>query len=252
MMELTQKDRKFDWGEEQETTFQLLKQKLCAAPILALPEGSDDFVVYCDASITLVRCGTNAKATKRYCKNKGSAVQLARDLQKSYADKRRRPLEFEVGEKVMLKVAPWKGVIQFRKRGKLNPRYIGPFQIIERIGPVAYRLELPQELSRDLCCSTAATKEILWTVRSSNSNEAVYLSLKSVGMHVEVQNTRGNEDHYQEQIPPLVRKSTISYIVLMSWMKSSNLGLAAATVAAACASVRQWLAASVAAVICGG
>ncbi|GKA79365.1 putative reverse transcriptase domain-containing protein [Tanacetum coccineum] len=51
MMELTQKDRKFDWGEEQETAFQLLKQKLCAAPILALPKGSDDFVVYCDASI---------------------------------------------------------------------------------------------------------------------------------------------------------------------------------------------------------
>ncbi|GKG19119.1 putative reverse transcriptase domain-containing protein, partial [Tanacetum coccineum] len=51
MTELTQKDRKFDWGEEQETAFQLLKQKLCAAPILVLSEGSDDFVVYCDASI---------------------------------------------------------------------------------------------------------------------------------------------------------------------------------------------------------
>ncbi|GJY98832.1 putative reverse transcriptase domain-containing protein [Tanacetum coccineum] len=75
-------------------------------------------------------------------------MQAARDRQKSYADKRRRPLEFEVGDKVMLKVAPWKGVMRFGKRGKLNPRYIGPFQIIERIGPVAYRLELPQELSR--------------------------------------------------------------------------------------------------------
>ncbi|GKC19763.1 putative reverse transcriptase domain-containing protein, partial [Tanacetum coccineum] len=75
-------------------------------------------------------------------------MQAARDRQKSYADKRRRPLEFEVGDKVMLKVAPWKGVMRFGKRGKLNPRYIGPFRIIERIGPVAYRLELPQELSR--------------------------------------------------------------------------------------------------------
>ncbi|GJZ32590.1 putative reverse transcriptase domain-containing protein [Tanacetum coccineum] len=75
-------------------------------------------------------------------------MQVARDRQKSYADKRRRPLEFEVGDKVMLKVAPWKGVMRFGKRGKLNPRYIGPFRIIERIGPVAYRLELPQELSR--------------------------------------------------------------------------------------------------------
>ncbi|GKA95899.1 putative reverse transcriptase domain-containing protein [Tanacetum coccineum] len=75
-------------------------------------------------------------------------MQAAHDRQKSYADKRRRPLEFEVGDKVMLKVVPWKGVIRFGKHGKLNPCYIGPFQIIERIGPVAYRLELPQELSR--------------------------------------------------------------------------------------------------------
>ncbi|GJS86193.1 putative reverse transcriptase domain-containing protein [Tanacetum coccineum] len=75
-------------------------------------------------------------------------MQAERDRQKSYADKRRRPLEFEVRDKVMLKVAPWKGVMRFGKRRKLNPRYIGPFRIIERIGPVAYRLELPQELSR--------------------------------------------------------------------------------------------------------
>ncbi|GKB03706.1 hypothetical protein Tco_0831849 [Tanacetum coccineum] len=75
-------------------------------------------------------------------------MQAARDRQKSYANKRRRPLEFEVEDKVILKVAPWKGVMRFGKRGKLNPRYIGPFRIIERIGPITYRLELPQELSR--------------------------------------------------------------------------------------------------------
>ncbi|GKA61427.1 putative reverse transcriptase domain-containing protein [Tanacetum coccineum] len=215
---------------EQEEAFQLLKQKLCAAPILALPEGSEDFVVYCDTSIkglgvALMQrmkvityasrqlkiheknytthdlelgAGTNGHSERtiqtledmlracmidfgngwdrhlplvefsynnsyhmsikaapfealygRRCHFKiRDRMQAARDRQKSYADKRRRPLEFEVGDKVMLKVAPWKGVMRFGKRGKLNPRYIGPFRIIERIGPVAYRLELPQELSR--------------------------------------------------------------------------------------------------------
>nr|GFB03898.1 putative reverse transcriptase domain-containing protein [Tanacetum cinerariifolium] len=56
------------------------------------------------------------------------------------------PMEFEVGDMVMLKVLPWKGVISFGKRGKLSPRYIGPFEIIERIGPMAYKLELPEKL----------------------------------------------------------------------------------------------------------
>nr|GEY39001.1 reverse transcriptase domain-containing protein [Tanacetum cinerariifolium] len=88
---LTQKDKKFVWGENQEMDFQILKQKLCEALILALPEGNDDFVVYCDASI--------------------------------------------------------QGIIRFGKRRKLNPRYIGPFKIFKRIGTVAYKLELPEELS---------------------------------------------------------------------------------------------------------
>ncbi|GKA71789.1 putative reverse transcriptase domain-containing protein [Tanacetum coccineum] len=77
-----------------------------------------------------------------------SRIQAARDRQKSYADVRRKPLEFQVGDKVMLKVSPWKGVIRFGKRGKLNPRYIGPFKIIAKVGTVAYRLELPEKLSR--------------------------------------------------------------------------------------------------------
>ncbi|GKB80617.1 putative reverse transcriptase domain-containing protein, partial [Tanacetum coccineum] len=74
-------------------------------------------------------------------------LQAARDRQKSYADNRRKPLEFEVGNHVMLKVSPWKGVVHFGKKGKLAPRYVGPFEILERIGPVAYRLRLPEELS---------------------------------------------------------------------------------------------------------
>ncbi|GJU63384.1 putative reverse transcriptase domain-containing protein [Tanacetum coccineum] len=75
-------------------------------------------------------------------------IQAARDRQKSYADRRHKPLEFEVGDKVMLKVSPWKGVIRLGKRGKLNPRYIRPFKIIAKVGMLAYRLELPEQLSR--------------------------------------------------------------------------------------------------------
>ncbi|GJS94046.1 putative reverse transcriptase domain-containing protein [Tanacetum coccineum] len=75
-------------------------------------------------------------------------MQAARDRQKSYADLKRKPMEFQIGDKVMLKVSPWKGVVRFGKRGKLNPRYVGPFKVIERVGEVAYKLELPEELSR--------------------------------------------------------------------------------------------------------
>ncbi|GJY83747.1 putative reverse transcriptase domain-containing protein [Tanacetum coccineum] len=74
-------------------------------------------------------------------------LRAARDRQKSYADKRRKPLEFNVGDQVLLKVSPWKGVIRFKKKGKLAPRFVRPFKITERIGPVAYRLRLPQELN---------------------------------------------------------------------------------------------------------
>ncbi|KAD4586599.1 hypothetical protein E3N88_24200 [Mikania micrantha] len=74
-------------------------------------------------------------------------MAAARDRQKSYADKRRKPLEFQMGDRVLLKVSPWKGVIRFGKLGKLNPRYIGPFEITKRISPVTYELQLPQELS---------------------------------------------------------------------------------------------------------
>nr|GEZ25496.1 retrotransposon protein, putative, Ty3-gypsy subclass [Tanacetum cinerariifolium] len=66
--------------------------------------------------------------------------------QKRYTDVRRKTMKFEVGDMVMLKVSPWKGVIRFGKRGKLSPRYIGPFEIIQSIGPVAYKLELPEKL----------------------------------------------------------------------------------------------------------
>ncbi|GJS04734.1 putative reverse transcriptase domain-containing protein [Tanacetum coccineum] len=301
MTKLTQNSMKFDCREKAEAAFQLLKQKLCSAPILTLPEGSENFVVYCDVShkglgavlmqkggsvialrIPPTKCedqsedDTLEKLTRQYLKEvvsrhgvpvsiisdrdgkftshfwkslnkalgtrldmstayhpqtdgqsertiqtledmlracvldfgKGwdkhlplvefsynnsyhasikaapfealygrkcrspicwaevgdrqltgpeiihettekivqikSHIQAARDRQKSYANVRRKPLKFQIGDKVMLKVSPWKGVIRFGNRGKLNPRYIGPFKIIAKVGTVAYRLEIPE------------------------------------------------------------------------------------------------------------
>nr|GEU64090.1 putative reverse transcriptase domain-containing protein [Tanacetum cinerariifolium] len=308
---LTQKNKKFEWGDEQENAFQTLKDMLCDAPILALPEGTDDFVVYCDASnqemlkgldkqlerkedgglylakriwvpvygnlrtlimneavhpgsdkmyyalrglywwpgmkkdiamyVTvsedyktekltrlyineiIARQGVpvsiisdrNRYFTSRFWKSLQKALGTRLDLstayhpeidgqkvgegkllrpeivqettdkivqikerlkkalgtrldlstayypetdgqkvgegkqlrpEKSYANNRPKPLEFSVGDKVLLKVSTRKGVVRFGKRSKLSPRYVGPFKIAERIGPVAYRLRLPKEL----------------------------------------------------------------------------------------------------------
>nr|GEW04006.1 hypothetical protein [Tanacetum cinerariifolium] len=74
-------------------------------------------------------------------------LKAARDRQKSYADKRMKPLEFSVGDYVLLKVSPWKGIVRFGKKRKLAPRFVGPFEIIEKVGHVAYRLDLPEELN---------------------------------------------------------------------------------------------------------
>ena len=73
-------------------------------------------------------------------------MKTVQDRQKCYADKTRRHVEFEVGDKVLLHVSPTKGVMRFGKNGKLSPKFIGPYEILERIGEVAYRLDLPADL----------------------------------------------------------------------------------------------------------
>ena len=75
-------------------------------------------------------------------------IKASQDRQKSYADQHHKEIDFQVGEKVFLKVSPWRGVMRFGNKGKLSPRYVGPYEIIERIGPLAYKLALPLELSR--------------------------------------------------------------------------------------------------------
>ncbi|GKB36343.1 putative reverse transcriptase domain-containing protein [Tanacetum coccineum] len=255
---LTQKDKMFEWGDEQENAFQTLKDMLYDAPILALPKGTNDFVVYCDASnqgfgcvlmqrnkvieyalrqlkvheknytthdlelgvvkelnmrkrrwielfsdydyeiryhpghVQLTLVGTriliyhssssrtiiatferevcSVRSFVRKCRTSivraavgesklirleivkettdtifqiKERLKAARDHQKIYIDNRRKPSEFGVGDKVLLKVSPWKGVVCFGKRSKLSPRYVRPLEIIQRIDPVAYRLRLP-------------------------------------------------------------------------------------------------------------
>ena len=76
------------------------------------------------------------------------SLKTASDRQKSYADLKRKDIEYQVGDKVFLKVSPWKKVLRFGRKGKLSPRFIGPYEVSERVGPVAYRLILPPELEK--------------------------------------------------------------------------------------------------------
>nr|GEV55019.1 putative reverse transcriptase domain-containing protein [Tanacetum cinerariifolium] len=117
------------------TPFEALYGRNCRSPVYWSEVG--------DSQLTgpeLIR-----ETTKKIVQIKNRLL-TAISRQKSYADVRHKPMEFEVGDMVMLKVLPWKGVIRFGKHGKLSPRYIRPFEIIERIGPVAYKLELPEKL----------------------------------------------------------------------------------------------------------
>ena len=75
-------------------------------------------------------------------------LKAANDRQRSYANLKRKDIEYEVGDKVFLKVSPWKKILRFGRKGKLSPRFIGPYEILERVGPVAYRLALPLQLAK--------------------------------------------------------------------------------------------------------
>nr|GEU41021.1 putative reverse transcriptase domain-containing protein [Tanacetum cinerariifolium] len=114
----------------------VVKRRKCRSPVLWAEIGESSLI-----GPELVQETTNKVVLIK------EKFKAARDHQKSYADNRLKPLEFEVGDRVLLKVSPWKCVIRFGKRGKLAPRYVGPFEILERIDPVAYRLRLLEELS---------------------------------------------------------------------------------------------------------
>ena len=94
-------------------------------------------------------------------------LKAAQDRLKSYVDQYRREMEYQVGEKVFLKVLPWKGILRFGRQGKLSPRYIRPYEIIERIEPLVYRLALPEELSS---IHNVLHISMLWQYRSDLSH----------------------------------------------------------------------------------
>ena len=108
----------------------------------------------CRSSLCWIEVGESSITSPDLIRDTSEKVNLIRQRllmdqsrQKSYADVRRRPLEFEVGDHVFLKVMPERGVVRFGKRGKLSPRFIGPFEILERVGTVAYQLALPPSMS---------------------------------------------------------------------------------------------------------
>ncbi|GJV56522.1 reverse transcriptase domain-containing protein [Tanacetum coccineum] len=116
--------------------FEALYGRKCRSPILWVEVGEGQLI-----GPELVQ-----ETTEKISQIK-DRLKAVRDCQKSYTNKRRKPLEFSIGDYVLLKVSPWKGVVRFGKNGKLAPRFVGPFEIIEKVGPVAYWLDLPEELN---------------------------------------------------------------------------------------------------------
>ncbi|GKC06779.1 putative reverse transcriptase domain-containing protein [Tanacetum coccineum] len=130
---------------QSERTIQTLEDMLRAC-VIDFGKGWDMHLHLVGFLITTVITLLSKMHRSRLCMIK-KRIQVARDKQKSLADRNCKPMEFQVRDMVMLKVSPWKGVIRFGKRGKLNPRNIGPFKVLAKIGTVAYRLELPDQLS---------------------------------------------------------------------------------------------------------
>ncbi|XP_024965940.1 uncharacterized protein LOC112506146 [Cynara cardunculus var. scolymus] len=116
--------------------FEALYGRKCRTPVCWLEAGEKQF-----AGPEIVQETTdNVKCIR-------GRLKAAQDRQKSYADKRSRPMEFQVGNRVMLKVSPWKGITHFGKRGKLSLRFLGSFKVLAKVGLQAYRLELPPEMA---------------------------------------------------------------------------------------------------------
>ncbi|GKB27662.1 putative reverse transcriptase domain-containing protein [Tanacetum coccineum] len=163
MTKLTQKGVKFDWGDKEEAAFQLIKKKFSQRQFWRHSTALGTTL----AMSTVYHPETDEQSERsiktledmlRACVidfGKGWVKHLPL-VEFSYNNSLKcrspvcgaEPMEFQVGDRVMLKVSPWKGVICFGKRGKLNPRFVGPFKVLEKVGCVAYKLELPQELSR--------------------------------------------------------------------------------------------------------
>ncbi|KAF3622940.1 putative zinc finger protein VAR3, chloroplastic-like [Capsicum annuum] len=121
-----------------------LNTRLTLTPVLALRDSTDRFIVYCDASRVGLECALMQREKVQLIRER---LKTTQSRQKSYVDMRRRDLEFEVDDLFYLKVSPMKGLKRFGKKGKLSPRYVGPFRILSRVGKVAYKLELPTDLS---------------------------------------------------------------------------------------------------------
>ncbi|GJU35251.1 putative reverse transcriptase domain-containing protein [Tanacetum coccineum] len=129
--------------KQSERTIQTLEDMLRAC-VIDFGKGWVNHLPLVEFSITIAIMLALRQHHSKHCMK----IQAACDRQKSYADLKRKPMEFQIKDKVMLKVSPWKGVIHFGKWGKLNPRYVRPFKVIERVGSVVYKLELPEELSK--------------------------------------------------------------------------------------------------------